>query len=108
MAVITVEDTITRNTELADYFASPSTDRRIKSGFRLALEWLGIPIPEYARRGEAGRMKGVRQVTAAYNADHGIRSHSRHLAGSPVAQAAEAGWQGHSAPVALHGLNLSN
>lgn len=94
MAVITVTDTITRNAELADYFASPGTDRRIKTGFRLALEWLGIPIPDYARRGEAGRMKGVRQVTAAYNADHGIRPHSKHLKGNTLISPADNGWQG--------------
>ncbi len=94
MAVVTVTDTLTHNPELAEYFASPSTDRRIRTGFRLALEWLGLPIPDYARRGEAGRMKGVRQLTAAYNADNGIRPHSKHVRGTVIAETAGNGWIG--------------
>jgi hypothetical protein len=96
MAVVTVTDTLTHNPELAAYFASPSTDRRIRTGFRLALEWLGLPIPDYARRGEAGRIKGVRQITAAYNADHGTGNYSKHIKGTSLAQLADNGWQGRS------------
>lgn len=94
MAVFTVDDTILQSPEAAEYFRSPGTDRRVKTGFRLALEWLGIPIPDYARRGEVGRYMAARSLTDAFNADHGIRSHSKHLHGTIVADAARNGWQG--------------
>ncbi len=38
--------------QLAAYFAT--ADRRIASGFRIALQVLGIPVPEYAERKPSG------------------------------------------------------
>jgi hypothetical protein len=45
-------------------------DSRITSGFRLALEVLGIPLPEYAKRKPAGR-PSIAKLMAAADADSG-------------------------------------
>lgn len=45
-------------------------DSRIVGGFRLALEVLGIPIPQYARRKPAGR-PSVAALMAAADKDTG-------------------------------------
>lgn len=72
MAVISADDCKINSEEAAAYFARPSTDRRVLLGFRLALELLGIPLPDYAKRKEAGRHNAARVALAtAYDADHG-------------------------------------
>jgi len=45
-------------------------DSRIAGGFRLALEVLGIPLPEYAKRKPAGR-PSIAKLMAAADADSG-------------------------------------
>lgn len=45
-------------------------DSRITGGFRLALEVLGIPLPEYAKRKPAGR-PSIAKLMAAADADTG-------------------------------------
>lgn len=45
-------------------------DSRITGGFRLALEVLGIPLPEYAKRKPAGR-PSIAKLMAAADADSG-------------------------------------
>lgn len=94
MAIIAVDDTIILSRQAADYMGDPKRDRRVKTGFRLALEWLGVPLPDYIARKEAGRTDGARAITAAFNADHGIRDHSKHVRHSTVIRPADNGWQG--------------
>lgn len=45
-------------------------DSRIVGGFRLALDILGIPLPEYAKRKPAGR-PSIAKLMAAADADSG-------------------------------------
>ena len=45
-------------------------DRRIRGGFRLALDVLGIPLPDYAERKPAGR-PSIAKLMAAADADSG-------------------------------------
>jgi len=47
-----------------------NTDRRIAGGFRLALDVLGIPQPDYAKRKPAGR-PSIAKLMAAADADSG-------------------------------------
>lgn len=68
MTILTVNTAAVDNQELAIYFAS--ADRRIVSGFRLALDVLGIPTPEFATRKPAGR-PSVAKLMADAEADTG-------------------------------------
>lgn len=52
-------------------------DSRITGGFRLALEVLGIPLPEYAKRKPAGR-PSIAKLMAAADADSGTIHTYRH------------------------------
>ncbi|MDF2604970.1 hypothetical protein [Sphingomonas sp.] len=45
-------------------------DSRIRGGFRLALDVLGIPLPDYAERKPAGR-PSIAKLMAAADADSG-------------------------------------
>ena len=45
-------------------------DGRIRSGFRLALDVLGVPLPDYAERKPAGR-PSIAKLMAAADADSG-------------------------------------
>ncbi len=45
-------------------------DGRIRSGFRLALDVLGVPLPDYAERKPAGR-PSIAKLMAAADADTG-------------------------------------
>lgn len=54
--------------QVADYCAT--ADRRIVSGFRLALETLGIPVPDYAARLPSGRQP-LSALMAAVDKDSG-------------------------------------
>lgn len=47
-----------------------SVDGRIRGGFRLALDVLGIPLPDYAERKPAGR-PSIAKLMAAADADSG-------------------------------------
>lgn len=52
-------------------------DSRITSGFRLALDVLGIPLPEYVKRKPAGR-PSIAKLMAAADADSGTIHSYRH------------------------------
>lgn len=56
------------DSRVADHISR--VDSRITGGFRLALEVLGIPLPEYAKRKPAGR-PSVAALMAAADADSG-------------------------------------
>ena len=47
-------------------------DSRIRGGFRLALDVLGIPLPEYAKCKPAGR-PSIAKLMAAADADSGTK-----------------------------------
>ncbi len=67
MATYTVSDDKLNTPEAADYMAS--RDRRIMIGFRDALEALGIPVPDYARRQPPVRI-AARVLATQYDADN--------------------------------------
>jgi len=52
-------------------------DSRIRGGFRLALDVLGIPLPGYAERKPAGR-PSIAKLMAAADADSGTSRPYRH------------------------------
>lgn len=54
-----------------------SVDSRITGGFRLALEVLGIELPDYAKRKPAGR-PSIAKLMAAADADSGTIHTYRH------------------------------
>lgn len=81
MADVTVNDDILNSPHAKDYYAR--ADRRIMVGLRLALEMLGIPVPEYARRKPVGRPPS-KAVATAYDADQRNHGTSRPI---PVAVA---------------------
>lgn len=70
MAEFTVSDDILHSQGAKDYFAR--ADARIMIGLRVALEMLGLDIPEYARRKPAGRPPS-RGINAAFNQDQGTQ-----------------------------------
>jgi len=67
MADLTVNDDIFSSPGAIEYFSR--ADSRIMIGLRVALEMLGIPVPEYAKRKPPGRPP-ARAVVSAFNADH--------------------------------------
>ena len=52
-------------------------DSRIRGGFRLALDVLGIPLPDYAKCKPAGR-PSIAKLMAAADADSGTIATYRH------------------------------
>ena len=52
-------------------------DSRIRGGFRLALDILGIPLPDYAKCKPAGR-PSIAKLMAAADADTGTIATYRH------------------------------
>jgi hypothetical protein len=52
-------------------------DSRIRGGFRLALDVLGIPLPDYAKCKPAGR-PSIAKLMAAADADSGTIHSYRH------------------------------
>lgn len=74
MADLTVNDDILNSQHAKDYYAR--ADRRIMVGLRVALEMLGIPVPEYARRKPVGRPPS-KALAYAFHADQGNRGTSR-------------------------------
>lgn len=68
MAVLTINDAVITSAAAEAYF--DRADSRVRVGFRAALEILGVPVPEYAKRKPPGRPP-ARAVAAAYEADHG-------------------------------------
>lgn len=54
-----------------------NVDSRIRSGFRLALDVLGVPLPDYAVRKPAGR-PSIAKLMAAADADSGTIHSYRH------------------------------
>ena len=68
MAALTINDAIITSPAAEAYF--DRADSRVRVGFRAALEMLGVPVPEYAKRKPPGRPP-ARAVAAAYEADHG-------------------------------------
>lgn len=67
MAVFTINDDIITSEAAKGYFCQ--ADRRVMIGLRAALEMLGIPVPDYAKRRQPG-LPPSRSVQAAYRADH--------------------------------------
>jgi hypothetical protein len=53
--------------DASEYFSK--ADHRILCGFRVALEMLGIPLPEWAQRKPTGPKPG-KAIAAAYRADN--------------------------------------
>lgn len=68
MAVLTINDAVITSAAAEAYF--DRADSRVRVGFRAALEILGVPVPEYAKRKPPGRPP-AKAVAAAYEADHG-------------------------------------
>lgn len=70
MALHTVSDDVITSAQAAEYFQR--ADRRVMIGLRAALELLGLPLPDYAKRKPAGpRSQSAKGVAARYAADHG-------------------------------------
>lgn len=67
MAFYNVDDSILNSEQAAAYFNG--ADRRIKVGIRAAIEMLGLPCPDYARRATPGRTP-AKDVASAYVADN--------------------------------------
>jgi hypothetical protein len=67
VATYTVTDDLIRSDKAAQYLGN--ADRRIRIGFRLALELLGLPVPESAVRKPTGRPPS-RMIAAACDADN--------------------------------------
>jgi hypothetical protein len=74
MADIAVNTDILNSQHAKEYYAR--ADRRIMVGLRVALEMLGIPVPEYARRKPVGRPPS-KALATAFNADQGNLGTSR-------------------------------
>ncbi len=68
MAALTVNDAIINSPAAQAYF--DRADHRVRVGFRAAIEMLGLPVPDYAKRKPPGRPP-AKAVAAAYQADHG-------------------------------------
>jgi hypothetical protein len=66
---IQIDEAVLRTPQIATYLST--ADRRIVSGFRMALELLGVPVPEDALRKPNGR-PSIAAVMATY--DHDNRS----------------------------------
>lgn len=67
MATFTVTDDIINSEQAEAYFIR--ADRRVMIGLRAALELLGLPTPEYARRRKTGPTP-AKAAMAAYHADN--------------------------------------
>ncbi len=68
MTIITVDDAALTSPEAEAYFIK--ADRRVLIGLRAALEMLGVPLPGYARRQEAGRPSSTKLIARQYAADN--------------------------------------
>ncbi len=68
MPTHTVSDDILLSSQAEEYFNR--ADRRTRAGLRTALELLGLPLPDYAKRRLPGPRAG-QGVLAAYHAEHG-------------------------------------
>jgi len=67
MATFTVSDDALNSSAAKAYFTG--TDRRITIGLRIALETLGLPVPDYARRKSPGPTP-AKAIKMAFEADH--------------------------------------
>ena len=74
MTIASIDTARLNRTDVADYFQT--ADRRIVSGFRTALELLGLPIPDYVTRKPAGR-PSLKSLMERVDADTGtIRTYN--------------------------------
>ncbi|MCW2337395.1 hypothetical protein M2337_001628 [Sphingobium sp. B2D3A] len=62
-----IDEAVLRTPQIASYLST--ADRRIVSGFRMALELLGVPVPEAALRKPNGR-PSIAAVMAVYDRDN--------------------------------------
>jgi hypothetical protein len=67
MAIVSIDTSPLHSAETTYYL--DTADRRIVTGFRMALELIGVAVPVAALRKPAGR-PSIASVRAAYNADN--------------------------------------
>ena len=68
MSNVSIDTSRLSDPRIATHLAG--ADRRIVNGFRLALDILGVPLPDYAERKPAGR-PSIAKLMAAADADTG-------------------------------------
>jgi hypothetical protein len=69
MTAYSVNDDVFKTQTAHEYFGR--ADARFMCGVRAALELLGVPLPDYAKRKPAGRPPGSKSLVKALNVDLG-------------------------------------
>jgi hypothetical protein len=70
MTAYSVNDDVFKTPAAHAYFGR--ADARFMCGVRAALELLGVPLPDYAKRKPAGRPPGSKSLAKALDADLGV------------------------------------